>query len=274
MSIFLYDAVSIGCSKAVTNAYSTSFSLASSLLGKEVRHHIYNIYGFVRLGDEIVDSFHAFNKRELLTLFRKETFQAIKEGISLNPVLNSFQRTVNAFQMDVDLIEAFFTSMEMDLSPIHYDDTSLKEYIYGSAEVVGLMCLTVFVGGNREKYQQLSPSARALGSAFQKINFLRDFKQDLSMSRQYFQASITNCEKSRIQNGIDQDLAMAKAGIKLLPGNCRLGVMLAYRYYSMLYNKIKRCDVEDLTRTRIRIPDTIKIFLLIGTYISLLGTRR
>jgi phytoene synthase len=269
MSVLLYDQVSFSCSRSVTKAYSTSFSLASALLGKEIRQHIYNIYGFVRLADEIVDSFHAFNKPQLLSSFREETFRAIDEEISLNPILNSFQRTVNAYNMDVSLIEAFFESMEMDLHDVHYDEELLKKYIYGSAEVVGLMCLTVFVDGDRTKYDHLSEPARALGSAFQKINFLRDFRQDLSMSRQYFQSGITDTEKLLIQKGIDQDLVLARSGILALPATCRLGVMVAFRYYNKLYEKIKRCDVAYLTSTRVRIPDAIKIMLLISTYVSM-----
>lgn len=245
----LFDNVSIKTSKMVTNSYSTSFSLGIKFLHKQFQDPIYSIYGFVRFADEIVDTFHDFNKKELLDEFKLETYRAIDRGISLNPVLNSFQKVVNDYKIDLHLIETFLKSMEMDLEKKEYTEEGYKEYILGSAEVVGLMCLRVFVKGNQKMYDDLTPYAMALGSAFQKINFLRDLHADyLGMGRVYFPnvelKELDPETKAALEDDIEIDFNKGLEGIKLLPKDSRFGVYVAYIYYRKLFNKIKSLHPE------------------------------
>ena len=267
MTIELFHKVSHQCSRAVTLQYSTSFSSAIRLLHREMRTPIFNIYGFVRFADEIVDTFHEHNKQELLDLFRKETFDAIERGLSLNPILNSFQQTVNDYQIDHELIRAFFRSMESDLSRHQYDRQGYEEYIYGSAEVVGLMCLYVFCEGNKDLYDQLKSSARALGAAFQKVNFLRDIQSDFNdLSRIYFPGcdfhNFTENDKMQIESDIELDFARAYNGIIQLPMKSRFGVYVAYKYYYSLFNKIKSTEPKYMLQRRIRIANYHKAYIV------------
>jgi 15-cis-phytoene synthase len=265
--INLFFELSQLCSKATTEKYSTSFSSAIRLLHPNLRTPIYNIYGFVRFADEIVDTFHGHDKKTLLAEFKTETYAAIARKISLNPILNSFQLTVNQYNIDADLIEAFFKSMEMDLYKATYDDGGYREYIYGSAEVVGLMCLFVFCEGNQERYAQLKPAAQALGAAFQKVNFLRDVKADFQqLSRTYFPgvdfAHFSRAEKQKIEDDIAADFAHAYAGIIKLPVSARFGVYVAYKYYLSLFKKIKKAAPVHIMEQRIRIPSYGKVFIV------------
>lgn len=266
--IQLFHNVSEDCSKLVTERYSTSFSSAIYLLHRDLRRPIFNIYGFVRFADEIVDTFHEHDKKELLSQFKRETYDAIERKISLNPVLNSFQKTVNQYSIDSELIEAFFHSMEMDLSPKKYDREGYEEYIYGSAEVVGLMCLYVFCEGNRELYEKLKEHARSLGAAFQKVNFLRDLKDDYSgLSRIYFPecdfTNFTESTKREIENDIANDFKHAYQGILQLPIKARFGVYVAYKYYNSLFKKIKKLQPASVLEKRIRIPDYYKAMIIV-----------
>lgn len=269
----LYDKTSNRISKLITNAYSTSFSIGIYVLDRKIHQPIYAIYGFVRLADEIVDSFHDFDKLKLLQEFKADTYQSIAEGISLNPVLNAFQATVNQYGIEKELIEAFLYSMEMDLSQKVFDQESFEKYILGSAEVVGLMCLRVFCQGNEEQYQHLKPSAMKLGAAFQKINFLRDLKQDFKdMGRSYFPnvdlASFSESCKKNIEADIEQDFKDAYIGIKQLPKNSRFGVYTAYVYYYALFKKIQSTAPSTILAKRIRIPNNKKYGLLLSSYIK------
>lgn len=265
--ISLFHTVSELCSKTTTEQYSTSFSSAIKLLHNDLRQPIHNLYGFVRLADEIVDTFHEFNKEDLLREFKKETYAAIDRGISLNPILHSFQRTVNEYKIDHGLIEAFFNSMEMDLSKRTYDNFGYEEYIYGSAEVVGLMCLYVFCEGDRELYNELKAPARRLGAAFQKVNFLRDVKADFEgLDRMYFPdcdfRNFTEADKARIEKDIQDDFNAAYQGIIRLPLKSRFGVYVAYKYYLSLFNKIKKLEPQRILEERIRIPNYGKAFIV------------
>ena len=270
--IKLFNDISQEFSKLVTIRYSTSFSLATKTLNSSIRNHIYNIYGFVRFADEIVDTFHEFPKKELLENFENNLFMALKNKISLNPILNSFQLTVNKFDIDYSLIQSFLKSMKWDLNKKKYkSQKEFKEYIYGSADVVGLMCLKVFVNGNPEKYKELVPSAMALGSAFQKVNFLRDLKDDYeNLNRSYFpNIDFTNFSeesKKNIINEIKKDFDLALNGIKKLPNNSRLGVYTAYKYYLKLLHKLENTPSLKIKSTRIRIPNYQKINLLLYSY--------
>jgi phytoene synthase len=269
----IYDEVSFQCSKLVTTHYSTSFSLGVSALHSDFVMPIHAIYGFVRFADEIVDTFHSNNKKELLDRFIKDTHDAIRDKISLNPILNSFQHTVNKYKIDIDLINTFLKSMEMDLNKTKYDQRGFEEYILGSAEVVGLMCLKVFVEGDEKQYQALKPDAMKLGAAFQKINFLRDLKADLhSLGRAYFPGfDTTNFNeqtKKQIEKNIQCDFDDAIRGIRQLPKKARLGVYLAYVYYTSLFRKIKSTAPEDVLSTRIRISDPKKYLLFLGAYLK------
>jgi phytoene synthase len=260
MTIGLFHSVSQQCSRIVTTCYSTSFSSAIKLLHKDLRKPIFNIYGFVRFADEIVDTLHGHDKPALLEEFKKETFLAIERNISLNPILNSFQQTVNRYGIDHELIHAFFRSMESDLSQNKYDRQGYQEYIYGSAEVVGLMCLYIFCEGNVRFYKQLKPAARALGAAFQKVNFLRDIKDDHNdLSRMYFPGcdfhNFTEKEKQQIEIDIEQDFRNAHHGIMKLPIKAKFGVYVAYKYYYSLFKKIKSVRPHHILQTRIRIPN-------------------
>ena len=266
--IQLFHTTSENCSRIVTENYSTSFSSAIRMLHPDLRKPIFNIYGFVRFADEIVDTFHEFDKKTLLEQFKSETFSAIEKGISLNPILNSFQGTVNAFKIDHQLIHAFFHSMEMDLEKKRHDSESYQEYIYGSAEVVGLMCLYVFCEGKKELFEDLKTSARSLGAAFQKVNFLRDIKADYNgLARVYFPGcDFTNFrsdDKSRIEADIQADFKNALAGIKKLPLKARFGVYVAYKYYYSLFRKIKKIQPARMLEERIRIPNYRKAMIIL-----------
>jgi phytoene/squalene synthetase len=268
MTIDLFHKVSYDCSRVVTENYSTSFSSAIQLLHKDLRVPIYNIYGFVRFADEIVDTFHQHNKIDLLDQFKAETFSAIEKGISLNPILNSFQKTVNQFAIDLQLIHAFFKSMESDLTQNNYDRQGYEEYIYGSAEVVGLMCLYVFCEGNARQYEKLKSHARALGAAFQKVNFLRDIQYDFNdLSRLYFPGcdfhNFTEKDKVKIEEDIALDFKNAYQGILSLPIKARFGVYVAYKYYYSLFKKIRAIHHKEILRQRIRIPNYQKAFIIL-----------
>ena len=263
----IFHELSQQCSKATTIAYSTSFSSAIKLLHSDLRTPIFNIYGFVRFADEIVDTFHQYNKEELLVEFKNETYTAIERGISLNPILHSFQLTVNKYKISHDLIEAFFKSMEMDLGKTSYNSIGYKEYIYGSAEVVGLMCLYVFCDGNKEMYKNLRPSAQSLGAAFQKVNFLRDVKADYEqLNRTYFPEvdcrNFTPSMKKEIEADIARDFAEAYEGIIRLPVKARFGVYVAYKYYLSLFKKIRKTKPANILEQRIRIPNYGKMLIV------------
>jgi phytoene synthase len=269
----LYDKVSLKCSRITTHAYSTSFSLGIYCLQKELRDPIYSIYGFVRFADEIVDTFHNYNKADLLAEFKTSTYKAIEDGISLNPILHSFQATVHAYNIDRSSIDLFLKSMEMDLHNKEYDNAGLKDYILGSAEVVGLMCLRVFVKGDDALYQTLKPFAMGLGSAFQKINFLRDLKDDyLDMGRTYFpdldMSQFDAEKKAEIEKSIKSDFELGLKGIKKLPRSSRFGVYVAYVYYLALFNKIKNTPAELILKSRIRIRNRQKARLLAYSYLK------
>jgi phytoene synthase len=268
----LFDSVSLKTSKLVTNNYSTSFSLGIKFLHNEFQDPIYSIYGFVRFADEIVDTFHDFNKKELLDEFKVDTYRSISRGISLNPVLNSFQKVVNDYKIDHKLIDTFLRSMEMDLEKKEYDAEGYKDYILGSAEVVGLMCLRVFVKGDQKMYDELTPFAMSLGSAFQKINFLRDLHADyLGMGRVYFPnvelTTLDSKTKEALEDDIELDFNKGLEGIKLLPKNSRFGVYVAYIYYRKLFIKIKSLQPERILEERIRIPNSQKIVLFASSYV-------
>jgi 15-cis-phytoene synthase len=264
----IFHKVSNECSRITTIQYSTSFASSIKLLGKNLRQPIFNIYGFVRFADEIVDTFHSYNKLELLNEFEKETYESINRGISLNPILHSFQRTVNEYKINQELIAAFFKSMRIDLHKKTYDVSSYAEYIYGSAEVVGLMCLHVFCQGNLEMYNSLKEPARSLGAAFQKVNFLRDIKADFEgMDRIYFPQTdfnnFTQGQKQKIEEDIAQDFKHAYEGILQLPASSRFGVYVAYKYYLSLFKKIKQTQPKQILQSRIRIPNYQKAFIVV-----------
>ena len=264
----IFDTVSTKCSKLATKAYSTSFSLGIYFLNKNLRNSIYAIYGFVRFADEIVDSFDDYNKKYLLDKFKIDTYDAIENKISLNPILNSFQQTVNEYNINIDLINTFLYSMEMDLEKKTYSREKYDQYILGSAEVVGLMCLCVFTKGDKALYNNLLPYAMKLGAAFQKVNFLRDLNADyISLGRTYFpDIDIKNFSvkaKKEIEKEIDTDFKEALVGIKKLPHSSRAGVYLAYVYYITLFNKIKNLPIERVLTERIRINNSVKFSLMI-----------
>ncbi len=268
----IFDTLSHEMSMLTTNRYSTSFSLGISFLQKELHKPIYGIYGFVRFADEIVDSFHGFDKDELLADFKRQTFEAIEKGISLNPILNSFQWAVNKYNIDLDLVKTFLRSMEMDLEKREYDKNKYEEYILGSAEVVGLMCLKIFVKGDEAEYQRLKAPAMKLGSAFQKINFLRDLKADYhELGRTYFPGIDLNEFNSTVKKEIEQDIEIdfkaGYEGIKMLPKDARFGVYMAYIYYYKLFQKIKSTRAEVILNERIRIPNNKKYSLFLTSYL-------
>ncbi len=265
--IALFNRVSEDCSRITTERYSTSFSSAIRLLHKDLRTPIHNIYGFVRFADEIVDTFHEYDKAFLLQQFREATYDALHRGISLNPILNSFQRTVNGFVIDRKMVDAFFQSMELDISKKIYTQKEYAAYVYGSAETVGLMCLQVFCEGNRDLYDQLAPAARALGAAFQKVNFLRDIKADYNgLSRIYFPgcdfSNFTERQKKEIEEDIHNDFRTAYRGILKLPAKARFGVYVAYKYYFSLFKKIKKMKPAKVLEERIRIPNYRKLLII------------
>lgn len=271
----LFDSVSYSCSKLVTKKYSTSFSLAVNMLAPSIRVDIYNIYGFVRFADEIVDTFHDYKKKELLEQFERDYYEAKKNKISLNPILNSFQHTVIKYNIDDELVDAFLDSMKADLNQIDYlTKEEYDKYIYGSADVVGLMCLKVFVNGDQEKYDELKGPAMRLGSAFQKVNFLRDLKNDFELlNRSYFPnldlGELNQQSKEIIVKEIEQDFDVAfREGILKLPVEAKFGVYMAYRYYRKLLNKLKKVPSKDIMEARIRISNPMKINLLARSYVK------
>lgn len=263
----IFDNVSASCSKVTTRAYSTSFSLGIQFLHTKLHKPIYNIYGFVRLADEIVDSFHDYDREYLLQKLREDTISALESGISINPILNSFQETVARYNIEWDLIGTFLKSMEMDLIKSNYDRDTYQQYILGSAEVVGLMCLKVFTDGNNKLFDELRDYAMKLGSAFQKVNFLRDINADYNLlGRTYFPGvdfeRFSHHDKEAIQQEIEADFAEALIGIRKLPFEARRGVYMAYYYYKKLFLRIKQVPAEKVMSTRIRIHDINKIGLM------------
>ncbi len=273
MSKELFDKVSAQCSRVTTRAYSTSFSLGIKCLEKEFREPIYAIYGFVRFADEIVDTFHDYNKELLLSRFKTETYQAIEEKISLNPILNSFQKIVNFYGIEPALYNQFLKSMEMDLKNTSYDEQGINEYILGSAEVVGLMSLRVFCKNDREMYERLKPSAMKLGSAFQKINFLRDLNADYNqMGRTYFPgvdlSRFDESTKKQIEQDVAADFKEGYEGIKQLPKSARFGVYVAYVYYLALFEKIKNTSSSTVLTKRIRVRNRRKLSILAYSYVK------
>ena len=270
----IFDSVSNECSKIVTKSYSTSFSLATKMLSKSIRQDIYNIYGFVRFADEIVDSFHDYNKDELFNNFVIDFERGLNDKISLNPIINSFQHTFHNYNIDKHLVDSFLKSMKMDLHKKEYlTREEYKEYIYGSADVVGLMCLKVFVKGDNEKYEDLKQMAMSLGSAFQKVNFLRDLKADHDdLSRTYFpNTDLTNLDetsKQHIIDDIEKDFEEGLKGIKKLPIEAKFGVFMAYRYYRQLLKKLKKTPALEIKNTRIRVPNYRKFYILTRSYVK------
>ena len=271
----LFDDVSYKCSKLVTRNYSTSFSLAVKMLSPTIRSAIYNIYGFVRFADEIVDSFHEYDKKSLLQEFEEDYYKAVKNGISLNPILNSFQQTVNQYKIPDELVAAFLKSMKFDLhKTVYATKEEYDEYIYGSADVVGLMCLKVFVNGNQEMYDSLKEPAMKLGSAFQKVNFLRDLKDDFeTLNRSYFPnidlGALNNESKEIIIKEIEADFDEAfENGILKLPVEAKFGVYMAYRYYRRLLKKLKAVPSSEIMDSRVRISNPMKINLLARSYVK------
>ncbi|MHA7130427.1 phytoene/squalene synthase family protein [Algoriphagus namhaensis] len=270
-AVELYDQTTLECSRLITQRYSTSFTMGIKTLDKKFHLPIYAIYGFVRYADEIVDTFHDQDKAELLGQFKKDTYEAIERKLSLNPVLHAFQLMVNRYQINLDLIESFLHSMEMDLDFKTYNDNRYHEYIYGSAEVVGLMCLRVFCEGDNDLYESLRQPACKLGAAFQKVNFLRDIKSDYEeRGRVYFPgvdfSQFDKTAKMAIEEDIQKDFDDSLVGIEGLPDGAKLGVRVAYLYYQKLFDKIKGLPAETITQERIRIPNSKKLTLLLGTY--------
>jgi phytoene synthase len=271
----VFDEVSNNCSKLVTKKYSTSFSLAVKMLSPEIRGAIYNIYGFVRFADEIVDSFHAYDKEKLINKFEADYYEAIEDGISLNPILNAFQQTVFQYQIPDDLVQSFLKSMKADLCKTEYKTKEeYDSYIYGSADVVGLMCLKVFVNGDTEKFEELKEPAMRLGSAFQKVNFLRDLKDDIeNLDRSYFPnvnlRKLDNESKNLIIAEIEEDFEVAfREGVLKLPVEAKFGVYIAYRYYKKLLKKLKNTPSSEIMETRIRISNPMKINLLARSFVK------
>ena len=267
-----FDTLSAKCSRVTTKLYSTSFSLGIYFLKDTLRDPIYAIYGFVRLADEIVDSFHDFDKSVLLAEFRNDCFMAIERGISLNPVLNSFQLVVNRYKIKTELINQFLISMEMDLAQQSHTSDSYNTYILGSAQVVGLMCLQIFTGGDESEYQRLKIPAMKLGSAFQKVNFLRDVQADYQdLSRTYFPnvdlSAFSSNDKMQIEREIETEFEEALTGIRELPRSCRKGVYLAFVYYKKLFNKLKKLNAENLMTERIRVSNGRKILLTVDSLV-------
>ncbi len=270
----LFDSVSYNCSELVTKSYSTSFSLATKMLSKSIRMDIYNIYGFVRFADEIVDSFHDYNKEKLFDGFTADLNNALEHKISLNPILNAFQHTYHKYDLDRSMVDAFMKSMRLDLHKTDYlTDTEYKDYIYGSADVVGLMCLKVFVKGNKKQYDALKDEAMALGSAFQKVNFLRDLKADFEdLNRTYFPNTdlkkLDEASKQFIISDIEADFQKGLSGIKKLPIEAKFGVFMAYRYYNQLLKKLQKTPALQIKETRIRVSNPKKIEILMRGYVK------
>ena len=266
----IFDDVSYACSRITTKSYSTSFSLGILMLDKRLQDPIYGIYGFVRFADEIVDTFHDYDKKHLFSKFKQDTYDALEHKISLNPILNAFQEVVHRFEIEQELIDCFLDSMETDLQQTQHDIDSYRKYILGSAESVGLMCLRVFTDGDVELYERLKPNAMKLGAAFQKVNFLRDINADFNqLGRVYFPnvdfSNFNPQDKADIEQEIESDFADALVGIKKLPSSSRRGVYLAYVYYQKLFEKIRRTPAEHVARTRIRVANYEKMSLLCGS---------
>jgi len=270
----IFDTVSKDCSRIITQTYSTSFSMATKMLSSTIRQDIYNIYGFVRLADEIVDSFHDYDKEELFVQFEADLEAALQNKISLNPILNSFQETYHTYGLEKDMVDAFMSSMRQDLhKTVYHTEEEYKNYIYGSADVVGLMCLKVFVNGDTQHYNTLKQTAMALGSAFQKVNFLRDLKADHDqLNRTYFpNTDLDNLDersKQAIIDDIENDFSEGLKGIKQLPLEAKFGVFMAYRYYNQLLKKLKTTPALEIKSTRIRVPDYKKVELLTRSYVK------
>ena len=265
----IFDKISLKTSILTTKMYSTSFTLGIKTIDKNIQNEIYSIYGFVRFADEIVDTFHGFNKKKLLDKFKKDTHESIKNKISLNPILNSFQRVVNNYKIDIELVDCFLESMEMDLNKQEYNQAKYKKYILGSAQVVGLMCLKVF---DKDKYTKLKPYAMSLGAAFQKINFLRDVGSDYTnLGRTYFPnvnlENFSNIDKLKIEKNIKKDFDHALIGIKKLPKSSKKGVYLSYLYYIELFKKVKKINSKNLLKKRFRISNFRKILILVKVII-------
>ena len=268
----IFDKVSAACGKITTRSYSTSFSLGIYFLDASIRGPIYSIYGFVRFADEIVDSFHGYDKAYLLDKFKRDTYEAIENKISLNPILNAYQAVVHKYGIEPELTETFFNSMEMDLNNGSYSQVNYEKYIYGSAEVVGLMCLHVFTDGNNDSYERLKPGAKKLGAAFQKVNFLRDVKQDYeTLGRTYFPGvnlkALSDVDKKRIESEIAEDFKEALVAIKLLPSSSRMGVYLSYYYYKNLLKKIQKAPPQKILAERIGIDNKIKVYLMFKSFL-------
>lgn len=268
----LYDNLSVEVSKLTTKTYSTSFSLGIYFLNNRLRDAIYSVYGFVRVADEIVDSFEGFDKPYLLEKFKEATYESIDKKISFNPILNSFQQAVNKYDIDIDLIDTFLKSMEMDLQKVDYTNEKYQQYILGSAEVVGLMCLQIFTEGNKEMYAELKPFAMKLGAAFQKVNFLRDLKDDYQvLGRTYFpnldMQDFNLDVKKQIEAEIEEDFKIALEGILKLPSSSRGGVYLAYIYYMSLFKKIKKLPAHKILEERVRINNGKKITLMLNSLV-------
>lgn len=268
----LFDELSCKVSKYTTQKYSTSFSLGILALKPSIRPAVYAVYGYVRLADEIVDSFNGYDKEKLLKSLKNETYEALKDGISLNPILHSFQEAVRHYDINIQLIDQFLHSMEMDLQKIDYNSDLYNEYIYGSAEVVGLMCLQIFTEGDKQQFEKLKPFAMKLGSAFQKVNFLRDLKDDYQiLGRTYFpslnMSVFDNTVKAQIEKEIEEEFKEALQGIKKLPSSSMFGVYLAYRYYLLLFEKIKKTSSQHILQQRIRIANSQKLLVAFKSYI-------
>ncbi|MGB5818074.1 MAG: phytoene/squalene synthase family protein [Saonia sp.] len=270
----IFDAVSYNCSRIVTESYSTSFALATKMLDSSIRRDIYNIYGFVRFADEIVDTFHDYDKERLFNKFEKDLELALEQKISLNPILNAFQHSYHKYQIPHHLVASFMKSMRMDLVKTNYrTEEEYREYIYGSADVVGLMCLKVFVMGDDKKYEELKDAAMALGSAFQKVNFLRDLKADFEdLNRTYFPNTnlreLDEASKARIVNEIKADFEKGYSGIVALPNEAKFGVYTAYKYYSKLLQKLQNTPPLEIKNARIRVPNYQKFGLLAKAYVN------
>lgn len=270
----LYNETCERCAKDITSAYSTSFSLGILALGKNMRADIRNIYAFVRFADEIVDTFHDYDKNTLLSKFRRDTYEAIENKISYNPVLHVFQKTYHEYEIDIKLVDAFLDSMEMDLNYQSYQQEGYEQYIYGSAEVVGLMCLKVFCEGDQNRYENLKEPARKLGAAFQKINFLRDLKSDYKdRGRVYFPnvdfyGTFNKHIKEEIEKDIENDFNEALEGIRKLPISSRFGVYIAYIYFYRLLGKINKLEPKSIMESRIRVNNSEKLLLFFTSYIK------
>jgi len=265
----LYNKTSFAISKVVTKSYSTSFSLGIAAFSPQYRDAIYGIYGFVRIADEIVDTFNEFDQKRLMENFRKETYEALQNGISSNPVLQAFVHTVKEYKIDYHYIDAFLLSMEMDLTNSYYEPQQYKDYIYGSAEVVGLMCLQVFTGSDKNLFNKLIEPARSLGSAFQKVNFLRDIKSDMEERERIYLPGVNHAikiddeSKQNLEKEIELEFQNALIGIKKLPAGVKLGVYSAYLYYKGLFKKIKRLKIKELMKQRVSVSNTTKLALLL-----------